>query len=292
MPGTYSRVYVEITDICNMNCSFCHGHSRAPRRITLDEFDKITDDLVGVTQYIYYHLMGEPLTHPELCDFIRLASKKGFKSAVTTNGTLLDKVGASLIDAGVYKVNISVHSFEEQIGESFDGTSCKKSQERYQNYIEKCLKFADEASRAGVLTVFRLWNNGHDDGRNEDILRRMKAKFPDGEWKFSQNGARIRHRLHLEYGERFEWPDICAEDRGDRVFCYGLADHFGILCDGSVVPCCLDSDGIMTLGNAFETSISAILDSPRAQRIREGFLRKTACEELCKRCGYARRFKV
>lgn len=284
MDKTYSRAYVEITNICNMSCSFCHGHSRPPRRMTLEEFDKITNDLAGVTQYIYYHLMGEPLTHPELCDFIRMASKKGFKSAVTTNGTLLDKAGADLIDAGVYKVNISVHSFEEKTDE--------KSQEKYQNYIEKCLKFADEASRAGVLTVFRLWNNGHDDGRDADILQRMRAKFPDGEWKFSASGARIRHRLHLEYGERFEWPDIFAADRGERVFCYGLSDHFGILCDGSVVPCCLDSDGVMTLGNAFEDSISAILSSPRAERIREGFLRKTACEELCKRCGYARRFKV
>lgn len=284
MPRTYSRAYVEITNICNMNCSFCHGHSRAPGRMTYEEFDKLTNDLVGVTQYIYYHLMGEPLTHPQLCDFIRLANSKGFKSAVTTNGTLLDKVGADLIAAGVYKVNISVHSFEENLDEN--------SKEKYQNYIEKCLKFADEASKAGVLTVLRLWNNGCDEGRNADILCRLKDKFPDGEWKFSANGARIRHRLHLEYGERFEWPDSEAEDRGEHVFCYGLADHFGILCDGTVVPCCLDSDGIIRLGNAFEEKIADILDSPRAQKIRDGFAQKTACEELCRRCGYARRFKV
>ena len=284
MGKTYSRAYVEITNICNMNCSFCHGHSRAPRRMSYEEFDKLTNDLSGVTRYIYYHLMGEPLTHPQLCEFIKLAGSKGFKSAVTTNGTLLDKVGADLIAAGVYKVNISVHSFEENLNEN--------GLEKYQNYIEKCLKFADEASRAGVLTVLRLWNNGHDGGRNEDILRRLKDRFPDGEWKFSSNGARIRHRLHLEYGERFEWPDSEAEDRGERVFCYGLADHFGILCDGTVVPCCLDSDGIISLGNAFEEDLWEILDSPRAQKIRDGFLQKKACEELCRRCGYARRFKV
>lgn len=284
MSGTYSRAYVEITNICNMNCSFCHGHSRPPRRMSYEEFDKLTDDLVGVTQYLYYHLMGEPLTHPELCDFIRLAGKKGFKSAVTTNGTLIDKLGADLIAAGVYKVSISVHSFEEK--------NTENNAEKYQNYIEKCLKFADEASKAGVLTVLRLWNNGFDDGRNEDILRRLKDRFADGEWKFSANGARIRHRLHLEYGERFEWPDICGDDRGERVFCYGLADHFGILCDGTVVPCCLDSDGIIRLGNAFEEDIRDILGSERAQKIRDGFALKTACEELCRRCGYARRFKV
>ena len=284
MNKTYSRAYVEITNICNMNCSFCHGHSRAPRRMSYEEFDKLTNDLKGLTQYLYYHLMGEPLTHPQLCDFIRLANSKGFKSAVTTNGTLLDKVGADLIASGVYKVNISVHSFEEKLNEN--------SLEKYQNYIEKCLKFADEASKAGVLTVLRLWNNGHDGGRNDDILRRLKDRFPDGEWKFSSNGARIRHRLHLEYGERFEWPDSEAEDRGERVFCYGLADHFGILCDGTVVPCCLDSDGIIRLGNVFEEDLGQILDSPRAQKIRDGFMQKKACEELCRRCGYARRFRV
>ena len=272
----YSRVYVEITNICNRSCSFCPGHDRETRRMTASEFDAVTDKLVGVTQYLYYHVMGEPLTHPLLPDFIRTATEKGFKSVVTTNGTLLESVGDALIEAGVYKVNISLHSFEGDAAEA------------YKKYITSCLDFADKASRAGVLVILRLWNKGHDGGRNEDIVAAMKERFLDAEWKEDARGARIRHRLHLEYGERFEWPDASAEDGGADVFCYGLSDHFSILCDGTVVPCCLDRNGALALGNVLVDSVEKIMTSDRAERIRRGFKNRTAAEDLCRRCGYAR----
>ena len=282
----YSRVYVEITNICNRNCSFCPGTVRPPRRMSLAEFDTVTDRLRGVTEYLYYHVMGEPLTHPELPALIRLAWEKGFKSAITTNGTLLPLRGRELMDAGVYKVNISVHSFEDGEDAAAHG-----------RYLDGILDFADEASRRGVLTVLRLWNlDGLGEalgGNNDRTLDYLRKRFPDGEatpWKFSPRGARLRDKLHLEYGDRFEWPDRTAEDRGDSVFCYGLKDHFAILCEGSVVPCCLDREGVIALGNIFETPIEEILSSPRAAAMREGFRCRRATEELCRRCGYARRF--
>ena len=282
----YSRVYLEITNICNRACSFCPGTVRPHRRMTMEEFDRVTDRLRGVTEYLYYHVMGEPLTHPLLPDFIRLAKKKGFRSAITTNGTLLPSRGRELIEAGVYKVNISVHSFED--GE--DG-------EAHGRYLDGLLDFADRASESGVLTVLRLWNlDGHGQalgGNNERTLDYLRARFPDGgdtPWRFSNRGARLRDKLHLEYGDRFEWPDMEAEDRGSGVFCYGLKDHFAILCDGRVVPCCLDREGAITLGNIFESDVEDILTSPRAVAMREGFQRRCATEELCCRCGYARRF--
>ena len=282
----YSRVYVEITNICNRNCSFCPGTTRPLRRMTLSEFDTITHRLRGVTEYLYYHVMGEPLTHPDLPDFIRLAKSKGFKSVVTTNGTLLSKRGRELIEAGVYKVNISVHSFED--GE--DATA-------HGEYLDQILDFADEASKSGVLTVLRLWNlDGHGEalgGNNARTLDYLRQKFPDTDatpWKFSPRGARMRAKLHLEYGDRFEWPDRSADVRGSGVFCYGLKDHFAILCDGTVVPCCLDREGAISLGNIFDSPVEEILASPRAKAMREGFQRRCATEELCRRCGYARRF--
>ena len=282
----YSRVYLEITNICNRACSFCPGTARPHRRMSLKEFDTVTDRLVGVTEYLYYHVMGEPLTHPELPDFIRLAKEKGFKSAITTNGTLLPSRGRELIDAGVYKVNISVHSFEDGEDSAAHGA-----------YLDNILDFADEASKNGVLTVLRLWNlDGHGEalgGNNDRTLNYLRARFPhtaETPWKFSPRGARMRDKLHLEYGDRFEWPDMEADDRGSGVFCYGLKDHFAILCDGRVVPCCLDREGAITLGNIFDTPANEILSSPRAAAMREGFQRRCATEELCRRCGYARRF--
>ncbi len=275
-----SRVYVEITNICNRSCSFCPGTSRSKGRMTRDEFSHILDELDGVTEYIYLHIMGEPLTHPELCEFISLASSRGFKCSVTTNGTLLQQFADSIIASGVYKVCISVHSFE-------DGGA-----EEHLKYLTGCIDFADKSSRAGILTVFRLWNKGHDGGRNTDTLSILKDRFNDGEWKEGASGYRIRHKLHLEYGERFEWPDMSAVDRGERVFCHGLGDHFGILLDGRVVPCCLDREAAIELGNIHKESLDSILSSERAEKMRSGFKNKCASEELCRRCGYARRFKI
>lgn len=274
----YSRAYVEITNICNKNCSFCPKNKREKRRMTEDEFEIVANKLRGITDYIYYHVMGEPLTHPLLPHFIKKANELGFKSAVTTNGSLLSSRGDELIDSGVYKVNISVHSFE-------DG-----DKEDYLRYINDCIDFADKASKSGVLTVLRLWNNGHDGGLNDETLALMQSRL-EGEWKMGPRGYRIRHKLHLEYGERFDWPDMTADNYGNNVFCYGLKDHFGVLCDGTVIPCCLDHEGDIPLGNIFTDNIENILSSPRAEAMRCGFANRCATEELCRRCGYARRFK-
>ena len=276
----YSRVYVEITNICNRACSFCPGTKREKRRMGLDEFSLILDKLDGITEYVYLHVMGEPLTHPELVDFIDLASSRGFKCAITTNGTLLGKRGEELIGSNVYKVNISIHSFESG------------AKDEYLDYVNTCFDFADRASKKGILTVLRLWNRGYDEGRNIDTLAILREKFKDDEWREGTNGARIRHRLHLEYGDRFEWPDVECEELGDTVFCHGLGDHFGILVDGRIVPCCLDREGAIELGNAYRDDIGDVLSSERANRIKDGFKNKRATEELCRKCGYARRFKI
>ena len=248
--------------------------------MTLSEFSLILDKLEGVTEYIYLHVMGEPLTHPELVRFIDLASDRGFKCTITTNGTLLSKRAGEILNSKIYKVNISVHSFEN--GES----------EEYLSYLNSCFDFADAASERGILTVLRLWNRGYDGGRNIDTLRILRDKFPNEEWREGVNGARIRHRLHLEYGDRFEWPDVECDDMGEAVFCHGLGDHFGILVDGRIIPCCLDREGVIELGNAYTDDLGAALSSQRAENMREGFKCKRATEELCRKCGYARRFKV
>ena len=273
----YSRVYVEITNICNMNCSFCHGHSRKPGRMTPEDFSRVLDQLTGQTGYIYYHLMGEPLLHPQLPLFLQMASDRGFRSIITTNGTLLPGRGQALIDAGVHKVSISLHSFEEG------------SDEDYARYMNGIADFATKASEAGTIVVLRLWNRGHDNGRNDLALDFLRSRFTDS-WTENTKGYRIRPKFFLEWGDRFAWPDKEAPLQGENVFCYGMRDHFGILCDGSVVPCCLDSDGVITLGNIFTEEITDILNSPRAKAIYDGFSRRCASEELCRRCGYAQRF--
>ena len=275
----YSRVYVEITNICNRNCSFCPGTKRKPARMSQGSFTAVCDSLVGVTDYIYLHVMGEPLTHPDLPELIEIGRSRGFKIAITTNGTLLKKRAKELLDASPYKINISLHSFEE-------GTN-----EDYLAYVNGVCDFADTASSNGILTILRLWNRGYDEGRNINTKAIIEDHFPD-EWVWGAERARIRPKLHLEYGDRFEWPDSAATDMGDKVFCHGLGDHFGILVDGTVVPCCLDREGVIALGNIFTDKVEDILTGERAVSMVEGFRKKCAVEDLCKRCGYARRFKL
>ena len=245
--------------------------------MSLEEFKIIAKKLKGVTEYLYLHILGEPLCHPDLINIISYARAEGFKVCLTTNGTLLSLMGDKLIKAGVYKVSISLHSFEDGTGQEYD------------TYINSCIEFADKSSKKGILTVFRLWNKGFDNGRNKDITERLKNSLC-GEWKEGRRGIRIRDKLHLECDERFSWPDMSADFIGDDVFCYGLKDHFGILCDGRVVPCCLDREGVITLGNIFESSLEDILKSKRATDLRQGFKNRKATEELCKKCGYAKRF--
>lgn len=274
----YSKVYVEITNTCNMNCSFCHGTKRAPKIMNINEFEAILTQLRPHTDYIYYHLMGEPLTHPDLEGFINLATSYGYKSVITTNGTLLKEKGDILIGSRVHKVSVSLHSFE------------KEDKETHINYLRAVAEFAEKANNNGIIVVLRLWNNGCDNGKNAVAIEFLKTAI-DGEWSENSKGIRIRNRLFLEYGDRFGWPDSNAENLGDRVTCYGLKDHFGILSNGTVVPCCLDSEGYVSLGNIFSENINDILGSKRAQAMVKGFKQKSAVEELCKRCAYARRFK-
>ena len=273
----YNKVYVEITNICNMNCSFCHGHKRPPKMMNIEEFSYILDKLSDQTKYIYYHLMGEPLTHPLLPNFIKLAGERGYKSIITTNGTLLEKRSQELLNAGLHKINISLHSFE------------KNSDEEHRRYITELSNFANKASDQGIIVVFRLWNNGFDEEKNQNAVDILKENI-FGEWKQNFRGVKIREKIYLEWGERFEWPDSNAEIKGEKFFCYGLKDQFGILSDGTVVPCCLDSDGVINLGNIFEEDIETILKSKRALDMVEGFKCGRATEDLCRRCGYAQRF--
>ena len=265
----FSRVYVEITNSCNLRCSFCHGHTRPKKFMTEEEFRHILGQLQGKTGYLYYHLMGEPLLHPHLSHFLELAKENGFRSNITTNGTLLLERGEEILKAGVHKVNISLHSLEER-----DPAA----------YVQSCADFAKLAKTYDTIVSFRLWT-----GRNDKMLEFLQKALP-GDWQENTRGYRIQDGIFLEFGEQFEWPDREAPEGDSRIACYGMRDHFGVLVDGTVVPCCLDSEGDIALGNVFRDELSDILASERAVAICKGFQNRKATEDLCRRCGYAQRF--
>jgi radical SAM protein with 4Fe4S-binding SPASM domain len=225
--------------------------------------------------------MGEPLLHPNLAELFEIAGNLGFKVIITTNGTLLGEKAEILTSAkSLHKVSISLHSFEANKGVDMDG------------YLEDCFDFAEKATSNGIITVFRLWNIGGLESFNEEIVKKMHRSFDvtGDTWYETRNGFRIKDKLFLEWGQKFDWPDTDAEVQSVSHFCYGLRDQLGVLCDGTVVPCCLDHDGDLALGNLFQQTMDDILESPRAQAIYQGFSNRQMVEPLCRRCGYARRF--
>ncbi len=272
------KVYLEITNICNLACVFCPGTRREPRMLSRDEFAFLAQKLRTHTEYLYFHLMGEPLLHPLLGDFLRIAGELGFKVILTTNGTLLRKREEALLASpALIKVNISLQSFEANEGGSLE------------SYLDDCTAFAGRAADEGKRCELRLWNRNGLETLNPRIEQRLAAAFPKP-WEKSRGGWKLRDRVWLEHGDKFDWPDLGAGDRGEKCFCYGLRDQAGVLCDGTVVPCCLDHEGDVPLGNLFREELADILRSERAQAIHRGFSERRAVEELCRRCGFARRF--
>ena len=274
----FNKIYLEISNICNLRCSFCPGTKRPRKALTEEEFAFLLPKLRPWTDFLYFHLMGEPLCHPKLETFLGLADEAGFKVILTTNGTLLAKNQEILLNApALHKVNISLHAFE-----------ANDLAMPFAEYLRQCFAFG-KAAEGKKLVVYRLWNSGGADAMNASILAAMEAAFPKP-WKEERRGTRIGARIYLETGDKFAWPDLSAPDGGDRVFCYGLRDQLGVLSDGTVVPCCLDHEGDIALGNLFDETLEEILEKPRAQAIYDGFSNKKAAEELCRKCGYARRF--
>jgi len=274
----FRKVYLEISNICNLSCAFCPCTRRQKRAMSEADMAVLLPKLRPYTDYLYFHLMGEPLCHPKLDAFLELAHSHGFKVILTTNGTLLPKRQELLLNApGLHKVNISLHAFE-----------ANDLAVPFADYLRGCFEFG-KAMEGRKLISYRLWNQGGMDEKNSEILSALEQYFPQP-WVRERQGIRIGDRVYLEHGDKFDWPDLSAPDGGQGVFCHGLRDQIGVLCDGTVVPCCLDHEGDIALGNLFEQSMDEILVSPRARAIYEGFSRRTAAEELCRKCGYARRF--
>lgn len=291
----FKRVYLEITNVCNLSCSFCPKTERSSSFLEDEEFNFILKEVKPYTDYLYFHLMGEPLLHPQLKEYLKLAGEMGFQVNLTTNGTLLYKNIDLIAMPALRQVNISLSSYEAN-----DQTAA------LEEYLDGILKFAVEAQKRGKPIIsLRLWNQDNEllgingqNQRNAEIIHKLVKglHLSDGfdEKHGNKVGVKLGDGIYLNFGEKFTWPGQGGEAimEEEKLFCYGLRDHIGILVDGTVVPCCLDSEGSLALGNLFDHPLSMILDSNRANKIHNGFSSRTGVEQLCKTCGYARRFQT
>ncbi|GKU27674.1 radical SAM/SPASM domain-containing protein [Clostridium folliculivorans] len=288
----FKKIYIEITNVCNLSCEFCPQTKRKSETITVDKFSEVLDKIKGHGDHIYLHVKGEPLLHPQLEHLLDVSYSKGFKVNITTNGTLINKVREKIINKpSLRQINFSLHSF--------DGN--ENSNDKY-SYVNDILSFTKEAIERSSLNVsLRLWNLTEDNTinlknkRNNYILE-MIEDFFSLDYKIEEKvitarGIKLRERVYLNQGSEFKWPDTKLEDEDTVGFCHGLRNQIAILVDGTVVPCCLDGEGVINLGNIYdESSLNDIVEGERALSIFNGFSNRQVKEELCRKCDYRRRF--
>ena len=290
MKKRFKKVYIEITNICNLDCNFCPKTSRKKAMMSVEQFKNIIQQVKFYTDYVYLHIMGEPLLHPNLISFLEICNQNKLKVNLTTNGTLIQKNREVLLNSpSLRQINISLHSYEANIS----GGGLRE-------YVGDILDFINEVrNNSNIICSMRLWNMDAKDlkGANElnfEIINMIEKKLclTDSllEQLFQKRQIKLSDQVYLNMAEKFQWPDINRMDTAHEVFCYGLRNQFGILVDGTVVPCCLDSEGTIALGNIYDQPLEEILTSERATCLYEGFSKRVAVEELCKRCGYAKRF--
>ena len=269
MKKPFKKIYIEITNGCNLNCSFCQKSRRQIREMTSDEFEKIAKDIKKYTDYVCLHVKGEPLMHSALEDILKVCEKYGLMANITTNGTLLsEKYKILASHKAVRQINISLHA------EVKDPVS----------YFENTLSTAQRLAENGIYISFRLWNGG--EGKN--MLKKLMERFPQSYKKGGR--TTLDNNIFLSLDEFWEWPDINRDIAAERGTCHGLRSHIAILSDGTVIPCCLDGEGAEKLGNVFEESFDSIFEKSILP-LRKDMENRKLPLELCKRCTYREKFR-
>lgn len=285
----FKKTYIEITNLCNLSCEFCPKTIRKAKFMSQEVFEKILIRLKGHSEYLYFHVMGEPLLHPKIGLFLDLCQEYGYRVNITTNGTLINSARDNIaLKPALRQVNFSLHSFE--------GNSNKYP---IDTYLDDIFIFIRETLlKRQLLICLRLWNLSDNalNEKNSLILSRIEKEF-NISYKIEEEmspcrGIKVSENIFLNQASSFEWPGMEREEIPGKGFCYGLRDQIAILVDGTVVPCCLDGEGVIKLGDIQECDLEEILESKRAKDLFNGFSRREVVESLCRRCGFRKRFNI
>ena len=286
----FKRVYIEISNICNLQCSFCPVVDRDKKIMSVEMFTKVISEVAPLTELVCLHLMGEPLAHPEFSAIIAACEEAGVKINLTTNGILLNRYRELLSSSEAFhQINFSIHAFKDNF-----------KNKDINPYLTDILEFSKAAQekRPDLYINYRLWNIFETrtmNDSNNDILSAIGNYF-ETEIKedidvSSIKSKRIYKRIYLHFDSRFEWPSPLMPKQSEKGFCHALSSHIGIHADGTVVACCLDKEARLDLGRLPEKSLGAILADQRARSMREGFAQRKLVEDLCQRCTYIKRFQ-
>lgn len=294
---SFNKVNIEISNICNLQCTFCPEVVRTKKLMEESLFEKVIREVAPLTEQVCFHLMGEPLVHPKLERFLEICASEAVPVNLVSNGVLLtDKRMEFLLHPIVRQVNFSLHSYNDNYPEK-----------DYTEYLEKIFKFTELAfeRRPDLYINFRLWNLPSVDVVENPVQQKNRSMLMEVEKRFGldlrskldasfdvrlQKSYLVKNRLYLHFDTEFVWPSLELPVLGEKGTCKGLSNHFGVLAEGTVVPCCLDKEAAIPLGNALEKPIPEILSSPRARAMLKGFQERRLVEELCRKCQYIERF--
>jgi radical SAM protein with 4Fe4S-binding SPASM domain len=258
--------------------------------MSVDLFRQVLGEVAPFTKLVALHLMGDPLVHPELGQMIELCQERGVRVFLVTNGILLREQQVEwLLHPAIRQVNFSLHSFRDNFPTREMGP-----------YLERIFRFTERAfeERPRLFINYRLWNLSDARGKEaenvellEKIEERFGAKIPrEIDTRVAKNYV-VKNYLSLHFDTEFTWPSLDLPVLGETGTCQGLNSHFGVLVDGTVVPCCLDKEGTIALGKIPQQPLREILRGARAQALITGFRRHQLVEALCQRCQYLERFQ-
>lgn len=286
----FNKVYIEITNICGLKCSFCPPSERKNDTMKLSSFEDICSQAKVYTKEIYLHIIGDPLVLSNLSEYIDIAKKHGLIVNITTSGFFLDSSKYKmLICNNIKQINFSLNSF-----------NANSTNLNLNDYLTPIFEFAKFKIKNGnkQFVNFRIWNiDNIDDIEFNKILITKINEFFNSNINIEEIYAtkpkkiRIEDKVLLNFDDYFEWPSLENNVVGEKGFCYGLNSHIGILSNGSVVPCCLDKNADINLGNIFDTPLKSILNGRKTQNIIKGFKEKKVVEELCQKCSFRTRFE-
>lgn len=280
MKKKYKKIYIEITNKCNLNCTFCSEVKREKEKITLENFEEIIKKINNYTDYIYLHVKGEPLLHPEIDKILDIAEKYNLKVNLTTNGTLFPNVVDKIKDKkALHKINFSLHS-----------------ENNYKNYLENIFENVKKLS-TDTVAIYRLWtlNNNELDKKSQEIVEKIKNFYNLDEKTYknlkTKNNIKISSTIYVDKDNEFTWPDNIENELSPLGYCHALKTHIAILVDGTVVPCCLDSNASIPLGNIYDNTLEEIINNERYKNLQRSFQNRKPCESLCRRCTFKDKFK-
>ncbi len=273
-----SKAYIEITTFCGLNCDFCEPNKSKPYNMKLSLFEKINKELQDKTKTIAYHILGDPITVQNLSEYLDISAKYGHSVELTTSGHTLEQADKNiLLHPAIRQINFSLSSY-------FANTNKADNLESYMRHIMDFCELSIGAPKRFVN--LRLWNIGNDSYGvfNTDIERILKERFGVG--AFSAKKTRLAPYTLLVKDKMFEWPSLSKEALSSVGSCLAISGQIGFLANGRVVPCCLDANADMELGDMKVQSIDEALNSDKAQRMLRGFKENILLEKMCQTCGF------